>query len=580
MASFQTETRAARIASIALFFFGVIVISLFRLQIIEGEYYRAMSEKNRLRLIYLEAPRGKIFDRKGRLLATSRLSFNCTASSRDSKKKIFNSLDRLSVLLGEDRDVLERRYRKAKPGIYHTVLLAEEIPMEKAMAIEEQLHLMPGLMIETRPIREYPYGESAAHLTGYIGPLKQEEVEDLAETGYRASDWIGRQALEKKFETYLRGESGGLQVEVNNRGQYVKVMGVKEPVEGQDMTLSVDAELQEFIQKQLDGQRGAVVVLNLQDGGVLALNSSPSYDPNLFASTRGRKDVGKYLDDRLSPMMDRAIQGQYPPGSIFKMITALAALEAHKIRIGSSFSCPGYMMVGGKKFRCWKEGGHGPQGLTDAFAHSCDVFFYSTGLMVGPDLIQKKAIEFGFGAAVGLDLPAEKNGLAPSQSWKQKTKRSAWFDGDTANYSIGQGFLQVTPLQSVSMVAVLALDGLRMTPHIVDKIGSVSVADHRVTTIPISAEYLQAVKQGMDAVVNHDTGTGRLARVAGVRVAGKTGTAETGKSETHAWFVGYAPAERPKIAMVVFLEYGGHGGVEAATIASAVMSKMKEMSYL
>ncbi len=346
------------------------------------------------------------------------------------------------------------------------------------------------------------------------------------------------------------------------------------------MTLSVDAELQKFIHKQFEGRRGAVVVLDLQNGSVLALNSSPSYDPNLFASTRGRKEVGKYLDDRFAPMMDRAIQGQYPPGSIYKMITALAALESRKIHLGSSFRCPGYMMVGGKKFRCWREGGHGPQGLTEAFAHSCDVFFYSTGLLAGVDLIHKKALEFGYGALTGIDLPGEKKGLAPSQVWKQKAKKAVWFDGDTTNYSIGQGFLQVTPMQAVSMIATLALDGVRMTPYVLEKIGSASVADHHLTTVPISPDYLQAIKRGMDAVVNTETGTGRLARVPGVRVAGKTGTAETGKKENHAWFVGYAPAEKPKIAMVVFLEYGGHGGIEAATISNAVMSKMKEMAYL
>ncbi len=580
MATYHAELKAAKLSVVALFFFGVIAASLFRLQIIEGDYYRALSEKNRLRLIYLEAPRGKILDRKGDLIATSRLSFNCTASSRDSKKKIFNSLDRLALLLDEDRGVLEKRYRRAKPGIYHTVVLAEDIPMEKAMAIEEQLHLMPGLMIETKPIREYPCAEACAHLTGYIGPLTQAETEELSDDGYRSSDWTGRQALEKKYESDLRGESGGLQVEVNNRGQYIKVLGVKEPVEGRDLILTVDRELQEYVQKQFQGQRGAVVVMDLKDGSILSLNSSPSYDPNLFASTRGRKDVGKYLNDPFAPMMDRAVQGQYPPGSIFKVVTALAALEVKRISLGTTFTCPGYMMVGGKKFRCWRDSGHGSQGLTEAFAHSCDVFFYSTGLAVGPDLIYRKAAELGFGMVTGIDLPAEKKGLAPSQAWKQKNKKAGWFDGDTANYSIGQGFLQVTPLQAVNMIAIIALDGLKMRPYVLEKIGSVALGRYPAEKIAIPSEHLNAVKQGLDAVVNLETGTGRLARIDGVRVAGKTGTAETGKKENHAWFVGYAPAAKPKIAMVVFLEYGGHGGVEAATIANAVMKKTKQLAYL
>ena len=279
-------------------------------------------------------------------------------------------------------------------------------------------------------------------------------------------------------------------------------------------------------------------------------------------------------------MMNRGIQGQYPPGSIFKIVTGLAALEAHKISVSTVFRCPGFYMLGKRAFRCWSEKGHGGQNLFEAYAHSCDVFFYTTGLSVGADMIHRKALEFGFSSPSGIDLPGERKGLVPSREWKQRTVHSDWFDGDTLNFSIGQGFLQVTPIQALDMVATVATGGQRLKPHLVDTIDELPVAQRHSSSMEVTPASLKAVQQGLDQVINSDTGTGRLARIPGVRVVGKTGTAETGKPGTHAWFVGYAPAENPKAAIVVFLEHGGHGGVEAATIVRAVLLKMKEMGYL
>lgn len=578
--SVNKETRASRLTLIWFVLFASLGLNAFRLQVLQGGYFRSLSEKNRLRLVNLEGPRGLIEDRNGKPLASSRLSFNCTAVLREKPSRIRKSFERLAAILGEDVETLEERYLKKKAGAYQSVVLAEDIPFPQAMAIEEQLHLMPGLMIETKPVRTYPYAEAAAHLTGYIEPQKSEEVEELEVLGYRSTDWIGRDGLEKSYESYLHGRSGGLQLEVDSRGQHLKVLGVKEPKAGRDIRLSVDAELQEFAFHQLKGRRGTVAALDLQGGGVLCLANFPSYDPNLFASTRGRRDVGKYMSDSSSPMLNRAIQGQYPPGSIFKIVTALAALEAKKIKLHSSFSCPGFAVIGGKRFGCWREGGHGPQGLYDGFAHSCDVFFYMTGLAAGPDAIHQKAVEMGFSLASGIDLPGERKGLVPSRDWKKRKLRSAWFDGDTFNFSIGQGYLLVTPMQALGMVATAATDGQQIRPHLVEKIDGVTVASRHASVFVVTREYLEAVKKGLDEVVNSSTGTGRLAKIPGVRVAGKTGTAETSKDATHAWFVGYAPAAKPKAAFVVFLEFGGHGGVEAATVGNALLLKMKELGYL
>ena len=310
------------------------------------------------------------------------------------------------------------------------------------------------------------------------------------------------------------------------------------------------------------------------------MNSSPSFDPNLFASTPGRREVGRFLTDSKAPMFNRGIQGQYPPGSIFKIVTGLAALEPHRITEGTVFRCPGFYAMGKRIFRCWNEQGHGEQSLTEAYAHSCDVFFYMTGLAAGAEAIQRKAVEFGFSVATGIDLPQEKAGLVPTSAWKQKKLHAGWYDGDTLNLAIGQGYLQVTPIQALQMAAVVATNGQRLRPHLVDKIDGLPVAERHAFALELKPENLRAVKAGLDAVVNSDTGTGRLARTPGVRVAGKTGTAETGREGTHAWFVGYAPAEHPKVALVVFLEYGGHGGVEAATIARGILQQLKDKGYL
>jgi penicillin-binding protein 2 len=326
--------------------------------------------------------------------------------------------------------------------------------------------------------------------------------------------------------------------------------------------------------------RGAVIVMELEHGGILAMNSSPSYDPNLFASTRTRRDVGKYLTDSLSPMLNRGIQGQFAPGSIFKIITGSAAFEPHKVTESTVFRCPGFYLLGKRIFRCWSEKGHGDQRWVEAFAHSCDVYFYTTGLAAGVDAIHRKATEFGFSTLTGVDLPHEKAGLVPSRAWKQKKLKAGWYDGDTLNFSIGQGYLQVTPIQALQMIAIVATDGQLLRPHLVDKIDGLQVAERHASPVEISPECLRAVKAGLDAVVNSNTGTGRLARVPGVRIAGKTGTAETGKDATHAWFVAYAPTEKPRVALVVFLEYGGHGGVEAATLAQGLFQKLKDRGHL
>ncbi len=580
MAYPKAELKAGRISLLAFALFAVILTNLFRLQVLNGAYYRDLSEKNRLRILYLEPPRGKILDRAGRILASSRLAYNVTVIPRENKNTIHEIIQVISPVIGEEPQSLEATFKKRKPGAYQSVILAEDIAPSQAMAIEEMVDTMPGVQIETRPQREYPYAAAAAHLVGYIGPMNDEEKEELDEGLYRSTDWMGREGVEKYYENYLHGRSGGIQMEVNSRGRFLRALGMREPKEGHDIQLTIDAELQRYVSALLDGKKASVIVMELAEGGVLAMNSAPSFDPNLFASARGRKKVGKYLQGADSPMINRGLRGQYPPGSIFKMITAIAALDKGKLRANSTHRCPGFLLVGGKRFGCWRKEGHGVQNLTDAFAHSCDVYFYLTGLAVGGEAIGLRAMDFGFAQKTGIDLPSEKEGLVPTREWKKKRKHQGWFDGDTANLSIGQGFLQVTPVQALVMTGIIATGGDRLVPHLIDQIDGQKVSERHGLRVRLNADHLKSVKQGLDAVVNTETGTGRLARLTGLRVAGKTGTAQSGQEEDHAWFVGYAPAQNPKVAMVVFVEHGGHGGIAAASIAHDVLQLLKDRGYL
>ncbi len=569
-----------RLALLMVAGYVILFLNLFWMQVLRGDYYRSLSEKNRIRTLYLEAPRGNVLDRNGAPLAVSRLSFNCSVIPREAKWTIAKSCRVIAPILGVSTEELEKRFAKRKPGLFNTVILAEDIPRAQAMAIEEKIDMLPGFLIETRPQREYPFSEATAHLLGYTGPLTDKEDEKIDLYDYRRSDWVGRDGLEKAYESYLRGYSGGLQIEVDSRGRFVRALGVQEPKEGKNVMLTIDGKLQEFVQQQLRPHKGAVLVMELEEGGLLAMNSAPSFDSNLFSSSKGRKEVGRYFKNENAPMMNRGIRGQYPPGSIFKIVTALAALEERKISPSTSFNCIGSLVVGGNRFHCWKEGGHGPQAMTEAFAHSCNVFFYSAGLLAGVEAIHEKAVEFGMSKATGIDLPGENSGFVPSRSWKKKKRKEAWYDGETANLTIGQGYLQVTPAQALVMISAVATDGQVLRPHVIRKIEDLNVAERHSKSMPGASSEWRAVKEGLDQAINSDTGTGRLSRHANFRIAGKTGTAQSGQGKTHAWYVGFAPLENPKIAMVVFLEHGGRGGVSAAGIAGSVFKWLKEAKYL
>lgn len=577
----RAERRITGLAVALAVGFALVWANLFRMQIVQGGFYQSLSEKNRIRVIYLEAARGRILDRRGQELATSRLSFNCSVIPREAEGYLKKSCDIVAPILGLEGEDLEKRYElRRKGGAFGSVVLAEDITKEQAAAIEERLDAIPGFLIETRPQREYPLGASAAHLVGYIGPLTSAENDLVESYGYRRADWLGREGVEQSYESTLRGASGGLQIEVDNRGRLIRVLGVKEPAEGKDVQLTVDARLQTLVQEKLAGQKGAVLVMDLSDGGLLCVNSSPSFDSNRFASPAGRKKVGGYLKAPGSPMMNRAIRGAYPPGSTFKIVTGSAALDKGSITPRTVVHCPGSLQIGNRKFPCAKLEGHGDQSFREALAHSCNVYFYRAGIAAGADALFEKARQFGFGERRGIDLPGEAKGFVPSKEWKRRLQRQGWFDGDTANIAIGQGGLQVTPLQALAMAAVAAT-GESIQPHVLNSVAGVPLSEKHSKRVPVDPATLASIREGMVEAVRSDSGTARLSRVEGLRIAAKTGTAQSGQGDkTHAWYVAYAPAEKPRVAMAVFVEHGGHGGVAGARIAQPVLVWLKENGYL
>ena len=560
--------------------FILLGIGLFYNQVMRFGYYSRMSKNNSIRVIPIDGPRGNIFDRNGVLLVSNRLSFDVAVvyqELRDNQKFIRLLKDSLKMSGHE----IARALNKARMRPYAPVTILEDIDKDKALMLEEASFDLDGLTIETHSKRNYLYNNVGSHIFGYLSEVGEDELEDLKDYGYRMRDLVGRSGLEKQYETYLRGADGGTQIEVDSRGRATRVLGVKEPSSGKDLYLTVDIALQAACDKLLGEHKGAICVMDPRTGEMLAIASHPAFDPNAFVRPKSSDERVNLLKDRVGrPLSDRAISGLYPPGSVFKIVTASAALETGKITPSKLFVCQGSYRIGNAKFNCWKAEGHGPQDLVNGLMNSCDVYFYNVGRLAGVDAIESYAKLFGLGKQTGVDLPDEVRGLVPGRLWKKSFKRVGWFEGDTVNYSIGQGYLLTTPIQVMDMMGVIASNGFLVKPYLVKKIGDLPLQLEKPKSIGLKAETIKEIEQGLFEVVNNPDGTGKRAKVDGMVVAGKTGTAETSNGRTHAWFAGFAPLDNPKICIVVFLEHGGKGGLEPATIARGVFEEARNKGYL
>ncbi|MBF0385698.1 MAG: penicillin-binding protein 2 [Candidatus Omnitrophica bacterium] len=561
-----------------IFLFAVIVINLFYLQAIRGAYYYKLSAFNRIRVIPLQGWRGKIYDRNNTVLADNELSYNVLVIPQEIKNSL-GLINFLSEALETDKKKLEDNYRRNKGrGDFVPVVIAESIKREQAIRIEEEKYLHPGLLVEESFRRFYPLGANSAHVLGYVGRTDRSRLAKFKDYGFSPQSITGYSGVEEYYDAYLKGEEGGLQVEINSAGEQVRLLGWKEPKKGQDIQLTIDAKLQSIIEESLFGINGSVVIMETDTGEVLGLTNNPSFDPNIFIDSKRSKEKVTLLNDVKSPLINRAISAAYPPGSAFKVPVALAGLERKKVSANTNFTCNGSLEKGGITFGCTHS--HGPQNLLQAIAHSCNVYFYNLGIILGSDIIAHYAKMLGLGLHTHIDLPYEEPGNIPSRR-ETIFKQKKWYTGNTINMSIGQGDVLSTPVQLVKMMAIVANEGKIVQPHVIKSIGE--IVDSRFKSfqrILINRSVFEAMNKSLRATVTEFSGTAHVAAIDNLFVAGKTGTAQTGsKSEPHAWFVGYARGTKRNITFCVFLEFGG-SSQNACLLARQIMLKMRENGLL
>ena len=552
---------------VSVLLLGGIGTRLAYLQLIEGTRNRQLAENNRIRLIPKQPERGKILDRNGNILAGSRLSHSVFLWPLAQKKSEWpTTLKRLSQILKVPEAEIQKRLEQAGYTSPYLVRIARGVSPAQVTALAEYASEMEGVEVDAEAVRYYPYGDLAAHILGYTGEMSDEELEKRKEEGYRLGDVIGQMGIEAAYEKQLRGQWGGQQVEVDGMGQVVRILGEKQTQAGKDVRLTLDVKLQQAAEVALGDRKGAIVAIDPNNGAVLAMVSRPAFDPNLF-STRITDEQWQQLQSEDHPFVNRAVQG-YPPASTFKIVTTTAALESQKFSPDTVLGTYPSLTVGGINFGEWNRAGFGPLGFTGAMAWSSDTFFYQIAMGIGDRTLIDWTRRYGFGRKTGIELPEEAAGLVPDDAWKRKEIGEGWFVGDTINMSIGQGFLQSSPLQVAVMFAVPANGGYLVKPHLSKDNEASRSWRSSLNLDPVTIDILKA---GLRDVV--DGGTGTALNVSTLPpVAGKSGTAEDFGRESHTWFGAYAPAEQPKVIVVAFGENsGGGGGSVAAPMVRQVL---------
>jgi penicillin-binding protein 2 len=541
---------------ITLAMFGGIGSRLAYLQLIEGSYNRQLADNNRIRLIPKQPERGSIFDRQGKILATSRLSHSVYIWPLAPKKPEWDiTKQRLARILQMPPAEIQQRMDKAGFHSPSLIRIARDINPAQITALAEYKNQLKDVEVYIEPIRFYPNGQIAAHVLGYTGEMNDTTLAEKRQEGYRLGDVIGQMGVEAAFEKQLRGEWGGQQVEVDGKGRVLRYLGEKKAKSGQDVHLTIDLELQKAAEQTLGDRQGAIVALDPRTGAVLAMVSRPTFDPNVF-SKRITPTVWRSLQKKDHPFVNRALRG-FPPASTFKIITATAGLESGKFSPKTRLQTYGCMNIGGTTFCDWNHAGFGVLDFPGALAWSSDTFFYQIGRGIGGPTLIEWTRKFGFGRKTGIELaPEEAKGLVADDKWKRTNYDLPWKVGDTVNMSIGQGFLQVSPLQVAVMFAVPASGGYRVKPHL---LRDNEEAKKWRESLNIKPSTVQTVRQGLRQVVA--SGTGRALNSPTIPPAsGKSGTAETYKKKSHTWFGGFAPFDQPEIVVVAFAEHSGGGG--------------------
>jgi penicillin-binding protein 2 len=565
---------------------------LWYLQVVKGTYYRELAEQNRVRTVDLKPARGLIFDRHGELLANNVPSFNLYLTLEDIRDRE-GLAAALEELIGLPRaETMKRLVQQAKS--YLPILLKSGLTLREAAILEGRRLELTGLRVQAESQRNYVHGPLGSHLLGYVGEVSPEQQEEPDFEGLVQGSIVGKAGVEKTYDRMLRGKPGEKTIEVDARGNELKTVAVVEQTPGEDLYLSLDLRLQRSAESLLGAETGAIVALDTRNGDVLVMASSPTYDPNVLSRGLTAALWEQIASDTRHPLTNRALQGQYPPGSTFKIMVASAALESDKWSADTKVRCTGvFPFSGSHVFKDWKRDGHGVMDMHHALVHSCDVYFYNVGHRLGIDTIAETARLFGLGEPTGVDLPSERVGIIPSTEWKQSVRKEQWYPGETISASIGQGFITVTPLQMAVAIGAVSNGGTLFRPRLARAVRERATGRLQEFPsvergpMPLQESTFHLLQDALREVVLH--GTGGRARSKFVSIAGKTGTAQTvrarpGQTGTneeaipkqfrdHAWFVAYAPAEDPKIAVAVLIENTGHGGKYAAPIAKTLIEE-------
>ena len=579
-------------------FLALVVITMtlllayaFHLQIVQGEHYLTLSEGNRIRTIAMPSERGLIYDRNGVLLVSNVPNFNLYLYPTDGKGYTESEqvLHRLAYFLDMDVEEITRRISSGKGQGEGPIRVKGNLSMRDVARIEAHLLDLPGAVIQVGFKRNAVYGDMAGHLIGYVGEISRKQLAGGLYPEVKQGSMIGQYGIEQSYDDVIRGTPGQKWVEVNALGHEIQLIKVKEPLPGRDIFLTLDVALQKVAEEALGEEAGAIVAIDPRTGEVLAMVSRPSFDPNALSAGISSETWNTLISNAKHPLTNRAIQGQYPPGSIFKVVMAAAILETQTATPLQSVDCPGFFHFGNRDFRDWKKGGHGPTALHRALMESCDVYFYRMGDRLGIRAISRFSDLFGLGKRTGVGLQSEKGGLIPSIEWKRRVRKEPWYAGETISVSIGQGYVLVTPLQMAAMIGAVASDGVWHGPSIVKKMRDHHTGDVTLPPasesrrLPVSRETLDVIRRALSGVVADGRGTGTAARSPIVSIAGKTGTAQVRalkgdpkqklpkEFDDHAWFVSYAPDQDPRIAVAVLVEHGGHGGSAAAPLAKKVI---------
>jgi penicillin-binding protein 2 len=567
---------------------STLVGRMYYLQVVEADQYAMLADENRINIRLLPPPRGRIFDRFGNEVASNRQNYQVVLIPEQTNG-VEHTLDKLAQLVPVSETDYARVLRDVKrKRSFVPIPVVEHLTWDEFARVNANIPDLPGVQLEVGETRDYPYGESLAHIVGYVGAVSEKELTDdplLELPGFR----IGKSGVERIYDLDLRGKAGNSRVEVNAYGRVIRELTRKDGQPGDDIALTIDVGLQEFVTERVKDESAAVTVLDIHTGDVLAMASTPAFDPNAFNVGLSHAYWNELNTNKMKPLISKTIAGQYPPGSTFKMVVALAAMEAGVAGPDYTVTCNGRVRVGNHTFHCWKRGGHGKVDMVEAIQKSCDIFFYEIARKTGINRIAAMAERFGLGAPTGIDLPNERPGLVPTKEWKQALRGSPWQQGDTVNVGIGQGYILLTPLQMAVMAARIANGGFAVKPRLTRPAdGTAPPAE----SMKLSSAALKVVRRGMTNVVNHRRGTAYRARIEdeAMAMAGKTGSVQVrriSKAERrtrvlkneekpweerdHAMFVAYAPLDAPRYAISVVVEHGGGGSKAAAPVARDIL---------